>query len=73
MAMMETGMTQAEARKRIWMYDKYGLLVKVSVCVTDMNDQNILYVSVASCLAHCWGFYYIFIDLLLPSIYCLWV
>lgn len=32
MAMMETGMTQAEARKRIWMYDKDGLLVKVCVC-----------------------------------------
>ena len=31
MAMMESGMTQAEARKRIWMYDKYGLLIKVSV------------------------------------------
>lgn len=31
MAMMETGMTQMEARQRIWMYDKDGLLVKVSV------------------------------------------
>ncbi len=33
MALMETGMTQAEAREKIWMYDKHGLLVKVSVCV----------------------------------------
>lgn len=41
MALMETGMTQAEARQRIWMYDKHGLLVKVSACDTDNNDQNI--------------------------------
>uniref|UniRef100_A0A8C9Y751 Malic enzyme n=1 Tax=Sander lucioperca TaxID=283035 RepID=A0A8C9Y751_SANLU len=31
MAMMEKGMTQAEARNKIWMYDKHGLLVKVSL------------------------------------------
>lgn len=46
MAMMETGMTQAEAREKIWMYDKHGLLVKVSVCDADINDQNIHYMSV---------------------------
>uniref|UniRef100_A0A671UBZ9 Malic enzyme n=1 Tax=Sparus aurata TaxID=8175 RepID=A0A671UBZ9_SPAAU len=28
MAMMEAGMTQADARQRIWMYDKHGLLIK---------------------------------------------
>uniref|UniRef100_A0A4W6BPJ1 Malic enzyme n=1 Tax=Lates calcarifer TaxID=8187 RepID=A0A4W6BPJ1_LATCA len=37
MAMMETGMSQAEARKKIWMYDKHGLLVKVSE--TDTNQE----------------------------------
>lgn len=46
MAMMETGMTQAEAREKIWMYDKHGLLVKVSVYDADINDQNIHYMSV---------------------------
>uniref|UniRef100_A0A673C1G5 Malic enzyme n=1 Tax=Sphaeramia orbicularis TaxID=375764 RepID=A0A673C1G5_9TELE len=35
MAMMESGMTQAEARKKIWMYDKHGLLVKE----TDANQE----------------------------------
>lgn len=34
MAMMESGMTQAEAREKIWMFDKHGLIVKVGVCVT---------------------------------------
>lgn len=41
MAMMERGLTQAEAREKIWLYDKDGLLVKVSLC-----DQNLHYVSV---------------------------
>uniref|UniRef100_A0A8C9YEG6 Malic enzyme n=1 Tax=Sander lucioperca TaxID=283035 RepID=A0A8C9YEG6_SANLU len=41
MAMMEKGMTQAEARNKIWMYDKHGLLVKVSLFDKDINNQNI--------------------------------
>lgn len=41
MAMMEAGMTQADARQRIWMYDKHGLLIKVSVCIfADIDDHG---------------------------------
>uniref|UniRef100_A0A673C6A6 Malic enzyme n=1 Tax=Sphaeramia orbicularis TaxID=375764 RepID=A0A673C6A6_9TELE len=39
MAMMESGMTQAEARKKIWMYDKHGLLVKDRPQETDANQE----------------------------------
>uniref|UniRef100_A0A8P4GAN1 Malic enzyme n=1 Tax=Dicentrarchus labrax TaxID=13489 RepID=A0A8P4GAN1_DICLA len=44
MAMMETGMTQADARKRIWMYDKHGLLVKE----TDSNQEAFVHDSPGS-------------------------
>ncbi|KAG7276136.1 hypothetical protein CRUP_011812 [Coryphaenoides rupestris] len=39
MAMMEKGVTQAEARKKIWMYDKHGLLVKGRPQETDGNQE----------------------------------
>jgi len=37
MAMVETGLDQAEARDKIWMYDAHGLLVKVSICDTGLQ------------------------------------
>ncbi|XP_026177643.1 NAD-dependent malic enzyme, mitochondrial [Mastacembelus armatus] len=45
MAMTETGMTQAEARKKIWMYDKYGLLVKGRQQETDTNQEAFVHES----------------------------
>lgn len=42
MAMMESGITQAEARDKIWMFDKYGLLVKER-SDTDANQEGFLH------------------------------
>ncbi|XP_054895353.1 NAD-dependent malic enzyme, mitochondrial [Poeciliopsis prolifica] len=39
MAMMELGLTQAEAREKIWMYDAHGLLVKDRAHKTDANQE----------------------------------
>uniref|UniRef100_H3C4J8 Malic enzyme n=1 Tax=Tetraodon nigroviridis TaxID=99883 RepID=H3C4J8_TETNG len=43
MAMMETGMTQMEARQRIWMYDKDGLLVKDRSQKMDSNQEAFIH------------------------------
>ncbi|KAA8577539.1 hypothetical protein FQN60_017596 [Etheostoma spectabile] len=47
MAMMERGMTQAEARKKIWMFDKHGLLVKGRPQETDSNQEAFVHDSVS--------------------------
>uniref|UniRef100_UPI003AAB9644 NAD-dependent malic enzyme, mitochondrial n=1 Tax=Centroberyx gerrardi TaxID=166262 RepID=UPI003AAB9644 len=48
MAMMETGMTHAEARQKIWMYDKHGLLVKGRPQETDTNQEAFVHDSPGS-------------------------
>uniref|UniRef100_A0A8C6ST41 Malic enzyme 2, NAD(+)-dependent, mitochondrial n=1 Tax=Neogobius melanostomus TaxID=47308 RepID=A0A8C6ST41_9GOBI len=42
MTMMENGLTQAEAREKIWMFDKHGLLVKERAD-TDSNHEGFLH------------------------------
>ncbi|CAL8344874.1 unnamed protein product [Lota lota] len=39
MAMMEKGLTHAEAREKIWMFDNHGLLVKGRAQGTDGNQE----------------------------------
>uniref|UniRef100_A0A3Q3AUS0 malate dehydrogenase (oxaloacetate-decarboxylating) (NADP(+)) n=1 Tax=Kryptolebias marmoratus TaxID=37003 RepID=A0A3Q3AUS0_KRYMA len=43
MAMMESGMTQAAAREKIWMYDAHGLLVKGRAQQTDTNQEGFVH------------------------------
>ncbi|KAJ8401603.1 hypothetical protein AAFF_G00379200 [Aldrovandia affinis] len=45
MAMMEGGVTQAGARKKIWMFDKYGLLVQGREQATDHNQEAFVHPS----------------------------
>ncbi|XP_006627365.1 NAD-dependent malic enzyme, mitochondrial [Lepisosteus oculatus] len=45
MAMMEAGVSQAEARKKIWMFDKYGLLVQDRPEITDGNQEAFVHQS----------------------------
>lgn len=45
MAMMEEGMSQTEARSRIWMFDKFGLLVQDREQPTDSNQEAFVHLS----------------------------
>ncbi|XP_062398943.1 NAD-dependent malic enzyme, mitochondrial [Sardina pilchardus] len=45
MAMTEAGMPQADARKRIWLYDKHGLLVQGRPEGTDSNQEAFVHSS----------------------------
>lgn len=45
MAMVEAGMSQAEARKRIWLFDKHGLLVQDRPEGTDSNQEAFVHPS----------------------------
>uniref|UniRef100_A0AAY5F4W8 Malic enzyme n=1 Tax=Electrophorus electricus TaxID=8005 RepID=A0AAY5F4W8_ELEEL len=45
MAMMEEGMSQADARKKIWMFDKYGLLEQGRHQSTDSNQEAFVHPS----------------------------